>query len=40
MYIIICPDCGNQDVKEVECGEFECSCGEDFSISRADYEED
>lgn len=40
MYIITCPNCGSQEVEEVEFQQFECKCGEEFDISRATYDED
>lgn len=40
MYFIIkCPNCGNTDVEEINYHEFECECGENFGIERANLEE-
>lgn len=40
MYIITCPNCGSQEIKEIEYQQFECGCGECFNISKASYDAD
>lgn len=39
-YIIGCPNCGETDRLEmVDYNYFECQCGEDFDMERANAEE-
>lgn len=38
-YIIQCPNCRNQDVKEIDSHVFECECGEQFDIENAVLDE-
>lgn len=39
MYKIVCPNCGEDDINMIEYNYFECACGEEFDIERANVEE-
>ncbi|BAO04744.1 uncharacterized protein CBO05P1_025 [Clostridium botulinum B str. Osaka05] len=38
-YVICCPNCGSCDLEQIDYNEFECKCGEEFDIERAEVEE-
>ena len=39
MYKLICPNCREDNITMIGHNYFECTCGEDFDIERADVEE-
>lgn len=38
-YVICCPNCGNSNLEEPDYNCFECECGEEFDIERAEVKE-
>ncbi|GAA0082830.1 hypothetical protein [Clostridium sp. CTA-6] len=38
-YVICCPNCENHDLEQIDYNEFECECGEEFDIEKAEVKE-